>query len=250
MEAGGNVDLHKRVSQYPIVPFSVFSASTLICVVSAAKPLQYSGLTLYFYSCCTATKQVQILSKPEPEPIMITVEQISAAQKANLDVLFGLTEKTFEGVEKLVQLNVAASKAAFNESAAHAQAMLSVKDVQELVTLQTEVVQPLGDKVNSYGRHVYEIASSTTTEFTNAIEAQFADAQKSVLNYIETVSKNAPAGTEPAVAVLKNAVAASNSAIESVQKVVKQASQAAEANLQAVTQSAVSAVKTAARSKR
>jgi phasin family protein len=178
---------------------------------------------------------------------MLTVEQLTAVNKANLDVLFGLTEKTFAGVEKLAQLNLAAGKAALNESAAHAQALLKVKDVQELLALQTEAMQPVGEKVSSYGRYVYDIAAGTQAEFTKAVEAQLADAQKAVLNLVDTAAKNAPAGSESAVALLKTAVTASNNAYESVQKVVKQATQAAEANLQAVAQQAVNTTKAAAR---
>lgn len=48
---------------------------------------------------------------------MLTAEQIVAAQKANIETLFGLTQKAFEGVEKLVDLNVQATKAALSESA-------------------------------------------------------------------------------------------------------------------------------------
>ena len=171
---------------------------------------------------------------------MLTVEQFAAVNKANLDVLFGLTEKSFASVEKLAQLNMAAGKAALNESATHAQALMKVKDVQELLALQTEALQPVGEKVSSYSRHVYDIAAGTQAEFTKAVEAQLADAQKAILNLVDTAAKNAPAGSESAVALLKTAVAASNNAYESVQKVVKQATQAAEANLQAVTQQAVS----------
>jgi Phasin protein len=42
---------------------------------------------------------------------MLTVEQVLAAQKANFDTMFGLTNKAFSGVEKLVELNLTAGKA-------------------------------------------------------------------------------------------------------------------------------------------
>jgi predicted DNA repair protein MutK len=47
----------------------------------------------------------------------LTPDQILSAQKANLETLFGLTSKAFEGVEKLVELNVTASRAALSEAA-------------------------------------------------------------------------------------------------------------------------------------
>ncbi|MDP1688501.1 phasin family protein, partial [Hydrogenophaga sp.] len=77
---------------------------------------------------------------------MLTAEQMIAAQKANIETIFGLTQKAFEGVEKLVELNVQATKAALSESANSTQALLSVKDAQELLTLQASLMQPLAEK--------------------------------------------------------------------------------------------------------
>lgn len=178
---------------------------------------------------------------------MLTAEQIVAAHKANVETLFGLTQKAFEGVEKLVELNVQASKAALSESANNAQAILSAKDVQELLTLQASLMQPLAEKTVAYSRHLYDIASGTSAEFSKAAEAQAADAQKKFLAVVDNASKNAPAGSETAVAVMKSAVAAANNAVESVQKAVKQATEIAEANFNTVTSTAVTATKTAAK---
>lgn len=176
---------------------------------------------------------------------MLTADQIVATHKANFDLLFGLTTKAFEGVEKLVELNVTASKAALAEAADHAQAALSVKDAQELLALQASMLQPLAEKTAAYSRHVYEIAQGTGAELGKAMEAQATDAQKKFLSAVDTAAKNAPAGSETAVAVFKSAVAAGTNALESVQKAVKQASDVAEANFNAVATSAVNASKTA-----
>ena len=46
---------------------------------------------------------------------MLTVEQVMASHKANIETLVGLTSKAFEGVEKIVVLNLTASKAALSE---------------------------------------------------------------------------------------------------------------------------------------
>ncbi|WP_439113395.1 TIGR01841 family phasin [Hydrogenophaga sp.] len=178
---------------------------------------------------------------------MLTAEQIVAAQKANIETIFGLTQKAFEGVEKLVELNVQATKAALSESANSTQAMLSVKDAQELLTLQASLMQPLAEKTVAYSRHLYDIASGTSAEFGKAAEAQATDAQKKFMSVVDNASKNAPAGSETAVAVMKSAVSAANNAMESVQKAVKQATEMAEANFNSVTSSAVNASKTVAK---
>ena len=174
---------------------------------------------------------------------MLTVEQVMASQKASVETLLGLTSKAFEGVEKIVELNLSASKAALAETGEHAKAMLSVKDAQDLLALQSSLLQPLAEKTAAYSRHLYDIASGSNAEFSKTFESQAADVQKKFMGLVDTAAKNAPAGSESAVAVMKSAVSAANNALESVQKAVKQATDAAEANFNAVAASAVDAAK-------
>ena len=176
---------------------------------------------------------------------MLTVEQIMASHKANVETLFGLTNKAFEGVEKIVELNLTASKAALAEISDHAKAVLSVKDAQELLALQSGLMQPLAEKTAAYSRHLYDIASGSTAEFSKAFEEQASDAQKKFMGLVDTAAQNAPAGSETAVAVMKSAVAAANNALESVQKAVKQATEVAETNFNTVAANAVNATKSA-----
>src|SRR3954463_14082827 len=174
---------------------------------------------------------------------MLTAEQVLASQKAAVETLFGLTAKAFEGVEKLVELNMTASKAALAEAAGTAQAALSVKDAQELLALQASLFQPLAEKTTSYSRHLYEIAQTAGAEMGKNFEATASDAQRKFMAVVDNAAKNAPAGSETAVAVFKSAVAAGNNALESVQKAVKQAADVAEANFNAVANTAVNATK-------
>jgi phasin family protein len=184
------------------------------------------------------------------EMSVLTVEQIVAAQKANIETLFGLTNKAFEGVEKIVELNLTASKAALSEVAGHSQSVLSVKDVQELIALQSNLLQPLAEKTAAYSRHLYDIATSTSAEFTKAVEGQTSEAQAKFAAMVDSAAKNAPAGSEAAVAILKSSVSAANNALESVQKAVKQATEVAEANFNSVATTATGAAKQATAKKR
>jgi len=178
---------------------------------------------------------------------MLTAEQLFAAQKANVETLFGLTNKAFEGVEKLVELNLQVAKTALGEVSDNAQAALSVKDAQELLSLQTALLQPTAEKAASYSRHLYEIASSTNAEVVKVAETQIAELQAKFASVIDSAAKNAPAGTENAVALVKSAVAAATNAFESVQKAAKQASDVAEANFVAATEAATKTTKAAAK---
>ena len=178
---------------------------------------------------------------------MLTAEQIMASHKATIETLFGLTHKAFEGVEKLVELNMQATKAALAETANHAQAVMGAKDAQEFMALQAGMVQPLAEKTAAYSRHLYDIASAAGADLGKTFEGQAAEAQKKLAGMMDTAAKNAPAGSETTVAVMKSAVAAANNAFESMQKAVKQASEMAEANFNTVATSAVNASKSVAK---
>ncbi len=171
----------------------------------------------------------------------MTADQFAAANKANLEILFGLTHKAFEGVEKLVELNLQVAKATLAESAENAKAVMSVKDAQELMALQASMLQPSAEKAAAYSRHLYDIATSTTSEFTKTAETQMAEMQKSFTGVVDGALKNAPAGSEQAVALMQSAMAAANNAYESVHKAAKQATDMAEANFTAVTNTAMKA---------
>jgi phasin family protein len=177
----------------------------------------------------------------------MTADQFAAANKANLETLFGLTHKAFEGVEKLVELNLQVAKATLAESADNAKAVMSVKDAQELLALQASLLQPSAEKAAAYSRHLYDIATSTTGEFTKTAEVQVAEMQKSFAGLVDGALKNAPAGSEQAVTLVKSAMTAANNAYESVHKAAKQAADIAEANFTAVTNTAVKASQAAAK---
>ena len=181
---------------------------------------------------------------------MMTTEQMMASHKANLETLFGLTNKAFEGMQKMVELNLAASKAVLADASANSQALMTVKDAQELMAMQASMLQPVAEKTAAYSRHLYDIASGTTSEFNKAVESQTADAQAKFMSLVDGAAKNAPAGSETAMAVMKSTVAAANNAFESVQKAVKQATDMAEANFNSVTKTAATAVKSTAAKKR
>lgn len=178
---------------------------------------------------------------------MMTPEQIAAANKAQLETLFGLTNKAFESMEKIVELNMAAAKAAMNDVAESAQAALDAKDAQELLAVQARLLQPMAEKTAAYSRHLYEITANSTAELGKVVEAQVQDNQRKFAAALDGLSKNAPAGSEAGIAAMKNMVSAANTAFESMQKAVQQAADMAQSNFNAMT-GAVTAASTSSTS--
>lgn len=170
--------------------------------------------------------------------MQLSAEQILATHKANVEAFFSLTNKAFASMEQLVELNLAASRTALAENSNHAQALLNVKDAQELLALQATLLQPLAEKTADYSRQLYDITAGTNAEFGKVIETKTKEAQQKLASLVDSASRNAPAGSDNAIAVLKGAVTAASNAFESMQKAVKQASDVAEANFNTVANSA------------
>jgi phasin family protein len=170
-------------------------------------------------------------------------EQFAAGQKSHVDTCFSLTNKVFEGVEKLAILNLQAAKSIFAEAQETAHKTLSGKDPQNLLKLQNALAQPASEKAQAYSRHVYEILTGTQAEFIKVAEAQFAEYSYSTQTFIDNLTKNAPAGSETAVALLKSTITAANTTYDTVHKATKQAVEIAESSFDAATTAASKAAK-------
>ena len=184
------------------------------------------------------------MSTPNPmNPLNLSApvspEQFTAAYQANLETLFALSQTAFSGVEKIVALNLNVAKANLQEGADKARAVMSVKDPQELLAWNAQQLQPAAEKAVAYSRLMYDIATSTQAEFTKVAEQQLADTNAKFVALIDSAAKNAPAGSESAVAMMKSAVAAANSAYDSLSKATKQAVEMTQANVTAATDAAV-----------
>jgi len=167
-----------------------------------------------------------------------TPEQIAATNKAGVEALLSLANSQFSALERLSALNSNATKSAFEEAVGHAKALLNAKDVQEFVNLNSAAAQPALEKAVAYSRSVYEVASQSQGEIVKFVEAQAAEFNKNLAGLLDKFSKNAPAGSDVAVAAVKSALAAANSAYDSFNKVAKQATEIAEANFAAATTAA------------
>jgi len=175
-----------------------------------------------------------------------TPEQFAATSKANVESLLSVANTAFASAERLTALNLNTARAVLEDGVANAKALMGAKDVQELVSLQTAMAQPMVEKAVAYSRNVYEIATQTQEELSKLVESQLTEANKNVAEVLDKAAKSAPAGSDVAVAAVKSAIAAANSAYDSMTKAAKQVAEIAEANVTAATNATVKAVSTAA----
>ena len=166
----------------------------------------------------------------------VTPEQIQAANKATVEALLAVANTQFTALEKLATIQASAVKSAFEDSVANTRALLSAKDVQEFVTLQNSFTQPTIEKAIAYSKSVYEVATEANAELSKVAERRVAEWNENFVTLLDKVSKNAPAGSDVAVAAVKSMLAAANSAYDNLSKAAKQATEIAEANVAAATE--------------
>ena len=173
------------------------------------------------------------------------IEKIQSTQTANLELLKQLNTKLFEGVEQLTALQMQALRAASEENFEVCTKLMAVRDLQGLTALQSTLPQPMAqaEKLMEMNRKVYELFSSMQSDLVKAGETQMAAGSKQVQDAVEVITSNAPAGSEPVVAVLKTAIDSTNTMIESAKQAAKQAVEAAESSMTAATKAAKAASK-------
>jgi phasin family protein len=169
---------------------------------------------------------------------LLLPEQIAAAQKANLDTALGLVNTALEGFQKLVELNLQAVRSVFAEGPDSVRNALSVKDPQELAALQTRLMQPTAEKVQSYSCQVFAIVAATQTEFAKVAEAQYETYNRGVQTLVDHVAQSAPVGSEAAVAALKSTITATNTLYKTVHRTARHAAEVPESNFDAAAAAA------------
>lgn len=165
-----------------------------------------------------------------------TPENLSEAQKQNIEAMMKLSQKAFEGIEKMVDLQLNAARASLQETSEKFKALMSVKDASDVMTINKEMATPSAEKALAYSRTIYDIASQTSGEVQRLIDAQIAEANKKLVDALDEFAKSAPAGSESVVAMMKSSLTAANSAYETANKAARQVVEMAERNMRAATQ--------------
>lgn len=164
-----------------------------------------------------------------------SIDDLLKAQSEAFKTGNTVANAAFDGVKKLLELNVQAARAGMEESTAQLNALLAAKDVNTLNTMLADLFaqygKPDGSKAASYVKNVYDITQQTNAQVSALIEQQVASSQRQLLASVEALAKNAPAGSETAVNLLKQGVVNANAAYEQVQAASKQLLEMIDANV-------------------
>ena len=171
-----------------------------------------------------------------------SIEDLMKAQSEAFKTSNTVATTAFEGAKKLLELNVQAAKAGMEESNAQLKALVAAKDVKALndmlTDLFTQYSKPDGAKAAAYVKQVYDITAATSGEVTALIDKQVSASQKQLLESVDALAKNAPAGSEGAVNALRQSVVTANAAYEQVNVATRQVLDMIEANFAGATKAA------------
>ncbi len=170
-------------------------------------------------------------------------EQFAEFSKANVAQATKFAAFSLENAEKLVNFNLGATKAVFAQSVEGAQAVASVKDVQDLVALRTKLAEAQVQSAVVYSRHLYELASEAQAGYSALAEEAIAAYTKGVAGLVDQASKSAPAGSDVAFNAFRSTIAATTAAFDQFQKASKQVVSMADANVRAAAATATKAAK-------
>ena len=171
--------------------------------------------------------------------------QFFELQRVNVNALNAVGRALISAAEKLSSLNVSAGRSAIDSATEAAQSLATVREPNDLIALSGASAKPSIEKLVGYTRDLVGIANGVNAEITKVVEQQIAESNKRVAELLDFASKNAPAGSEQALAMLRSALAASNAAFDTTSKVSRQAADWAQTNFAAAAKAATSAVATA-----
>lgn len=181
-------------------------------------------------------------------------EQMSAATKAQIEaqieLLNTLTAQTVSSVEKIIALNVDATKSTIDGATSTARQLLTSRDPREAVSITGAQTQPAAERAQEYSRSLVDIVSKTQAEFTQTVEAQIAEGRRQINSLVNELVKAAPPGSESMVSMFKAALDNANAGYDQLTRTTKQATETIQSNVNNATaqftQAATQAVKKSA----
>jgi len=172
-------------------------------------------------------------------------EQIAEFGKTNVAQAIRFAALSLENAEKLVNFNLTVAKTALAQGVEGAQAVASVKDVQDLAVLRTKLTEAQVQQAVGYSRDLYEIAAEAQAQFSEFAEQAFATYTQGLTAWVDRASKSAPAGSDVAVNAVRSTIAATSAAFDQFQQASKQVVNLTDANVRAAAAKASKARKAA-----
>lgn len=137
------------------------------------------------------------------QSITPAVQDFMNAQYA---LLTDMSERTFQSVQKINELNIQVAQSVMEDSLKGVQQVMAAQDPYEAVSIAAAQAQPAAEKLRDYQQGLTNIAANTQVELTKAAEAHVPNASRTAAAVADEVARTAKDQTEQAVARQKSAM--------------------------------------------
>jgi phasin family protein len=144
-----------------------------------------------------------------------------------------LMRTSFEGMQRLAELNMAAARETFSSNVATVTKLAASKDVGDLARANQELARP--ERMMEYWRNVYDLVSAMQKDVSAVMQANYTQLTRSAASAIEQKKSSAVDGSDVIASVMKNMLEQTNKAFDNLTTVASQMTNLANANIQAAT---------------
>ncbi|MGE0357919.1 MAG: phasin family protein [Burkholderiales bacterium] len=144
-----------------------------------------------------------------------------------------LSKLSLDGAERLIALQLSFAKSALGDATRSARSAAGTQDPQQLLALRAKAAETAMGQWLEYSRGLYEVASETQAELAKLAEERLAGLQRSLNDSVDQAARNAPAGSDVAVAAMKSSLAAATAAFDTFTKAARHAASFTDAGVKA-----------------
>ena len=155
--------------------------------------------------------------------------KLSQINSKGLEATFSFSEAALANAQKLAELNYAASKDALVNAQDGIQQVLAAKDPKQVnEMLSADSLQAVSNQAVAYQRKVTKVLRDGGKELVTVVDSSIDQFQDSFQDWINTLTANAPAGSDAFVSALKTTYGSALQGFEQIRAVAKEAIATAE----------------------
>ncbi len=144
-----------------------------------------------------------------------------------------MSQTAFESMERLLQLNFAATRASLQDTADAARQVLHATGPGEMMAVLRAQSGPHIGKSIAYGNHLFHIASDTHADLSRCAESRIAEAGEYASALIDVTARTVPPGTRSLLVLVKTAVDQASGGYARLNRSSRQAVETLESNVDA-----------------
>ncbi|MXR36774.1 phasin family protein [Craterilacuibacter sinensis] len=172
-------------------------------------------------------------------------EQLNTFSLNHYEITLRAAQIALDSTERLIRFNLDISKQTLQENSEFARELSGTSDPQSIAANFNKMAGLAAEKAVENARSFYEIISQTQGAMTKLVEDNIGNFNKGLISSIETLAKNAPAGSDAAVNAVKTSIAATAAAVNSVTQSAQQVVHLADSNIKTAGSATADAVKNA-----